>query len=53
MQEGNVFIGVYLFTESMLSLPVWLPGPMFLLSGLPPGGGSTSMKVGGLPPEWL
>ena len=26
------------FQRDMMSLPVWLPGPMFLLSGLHPGG---------------
>ena len=35
--QGNVFIGVYSQTSGgglcMMSLPVWLPGPMFLLGG--------------------
>ena len=41
LREGNVFTPVFLSTGGMVSLPVWLPGPMFL-----GGGGSAS---GGLP----
>ena len=32
----------------MMSLPVWLPGPMFLLEGLCPGGSLSSGDGGSL-----
>ena len=50
--QGNIFTGVCLSTgggDSMMSLPVWLPGPVLLL------GGSASRRVclqGGLQPGW-
>ena len=58
--QGHIFSGVRLSTEGslcMISLPVWLPGPMFLLGGLPTGEGSCFQRVsiqglpqGSLPP---
>ena len=53
--QGNVFTGVCLSVHrgSLMSLPVWLPDPMFLKGGLcpwshvPPGG---SLPRGVFPP---
>ena len=41
VEQGNIFTSVCLCPQRglhMMSLPVWLPGPVFLLRGLCPGG---------------
>ena len=52
LREGNVFTHVYHSVHRgggrMMSLPVWLPGPMFLQEGVPTGGWGGGSVYSGL-----